>query len=168
VHGEGWPTFTIVQTFGGPDTDGGIWSQPLPHEVRFMAFNALVHRANGICYFSYWPRAPHTWAAVTTINRDIRRIVPWLVNPGEEVKAEVDNAAVEVRARKVGDGWIVIATNTEPKPATVALKVEGLGDASLALPYENRVARTKGGTWRENFDAHEAKVYLVGDEPEWP
>src|SRR2546430_6864602 len=33
-----------------------VWAVPLPHEVRFMAYQALVHRATGILYFSYWPR----------------------------------------------------------------------------------------------------------------
>ena len=49
--------FMFVETFGGPDTDFGKWAQPLPHGVWFMAFNALVHRANGILNFPYRPRA---------------------------------------------------------------------------------------------------------------
>ena len=56
-----------------------IWAVPQPHEVRFMAFNALVHRANGILYFSYWPRATITWASVTELNKDIERVVPRLL-----------------------------------------------------------------------------------------
>src|SRR3954467_4329003 len=56
VHGRGWPHWTYIQTFGGPETDNGVWAVPLPHEVRFMAYQALVHRATGILYFSYWPR----------------------------------------------------------------------------------------------------------------
>jgi hypothetical protein len=168
VHGESWPTFTFVQTFGGPDTDGGLWAQPTPSQVRFMAFNALVHRANGILYFSHWPRAPITWSSIRDLNRDIRRIVPWLIAEGEEVKATVDNLAIEVRARKVGSSWIVIATNTEPKGAMATFTVPQIGDLALTLPYENRVTKTKNGAWRENFDAHEAKVYVTGDEPAWP
>ncbi|MBA3271032.1 MAG: hypothetical protein H0T71_11015 [Acidobacteria bacterium] len=168
VNGAGWPNLTFVQTFGGPETDGGIWSQPLPHEVRFMAFNALVHRANGICYFSYWPRAPITWNAVAEVNRDIRRIVPWLIAEGEEVKAQADHPSVEIRARKVGDGWMVIATNKEPRACAAILTVPPLGDATLTLPFESRRVNIHAGRWREQFDPHEVRVYLNGDEPEWP
>src|SRR4029078_5710465 len=101
VHGPHLPDFTFIQTFGGADSDGGKWAQPLPHEVRFMAFSALVHRANGILYFSYWPRAAATWSAIATLNRDIERLAPWLVAPGEEMAASAAHPAIEIRAKKI-------------------------------------------------------------------
>lgn len=55
IHGANWPQWTYIQTFGGPEADNGVWAVPLPHEVRFMVYQALVHRATGILYFSYWP-----------------------------------------------------------------------------------------------------------------
>jgi hypothetical protein len=170
INGPQWPTFTAIQTFGGPDTDGGLWAQPLPHEVRFMAFNALVHRANGILYFSYWPRAPITWASVARLNRDIERLVPWLVTPGEEKSVTSSDSAIEVRAKKVGDaGWMVIATNNQPKPVKTTFKVDGMGDAALTMPFvSGRTVQAKGGQWSERFAPHEEKVYLVGPEPEVP
>lgn len=170
VHGPGWPNFTFIQTFGGPETDGGQWAQPLPHEVRFMAFNALVHRANGILYFSHWPRAAVTWDSVAKLNRDIERLVPWLIAPGEEKPASAADEAVQIRARKVGDGgWMIIATNTSPKSCRTTLTVEGLGDAALETPFENRRAVVcKAGHWPVRFAAYEEKVYLVGAEPDWP
>jgi hypothetical protein len=168
VHGEGWANFTFIQTFGGPDSDGGKWAQPLPHEVRFMAFNALVHRAAGILYFSYWPRDKVTWASVTKLNRDLNRLVPWLLAPGEEKAAKSDEAAVEVRAKKVGGGWMVIATNDEPKPCRATLSVDGLSDGVLRVPFEGRTVGVEGGKWQERFAAHEVHAYLMGDEPRLP
>jgi hypothetical protein len=168
VHGPYWPNFTFIQTFGGPETDGGIWAQPLPSEVRFMAFNALVHRANGILYFSYWPRAQNTWAAIAKLNRDIEQIVPWLIAPGEERTILSDNPAVEIRARKTAGGWICIATNTEPKSCDAVFKLEGLGSTELRSPYENRTILVQNDQWREHFAAYEERVYLHGVEPEWP
>jgi hypothetical protein len=98
-----------------PETDNGLWAQPLPHEVRFMVFNALVHRANGIMYFSYWPRAPITWASVAELNRDLERLVPWLLAPGGEATMTSSERPVEVRAKKVGDaGWMILATTRTP------------------------------------------------------
>jgi hypothetical protein len=171
VHGAGWPNFTFVQTFGGPETDGGLWAQPLPHEVRYMAFNALVHRANGILYFSYWPRAPQTWVAVAEINRDIERIVPWLLNSGEERRAKSDDAAVEARARKAGDGWLVIVTNGSPKPVVTGLSVDGLGDVTLRPSggaSAGEPTDVKAGHWSERLAGYEAKVYTVRHTPPWP
>jgi hypothetical protein len=169
VNGPSWPTFTVIQTFGGPDTDAGRWAQPLPHEVRFMAFNALVHRANGILYFSYWPRAPITWASVATLNRDIERLVPWLLAPGEEKTVTSSDPAVEVRAKQVGDACMIIATNSQRKPTRTIIKVDGMGDAVLTLPFvAGRTVDAKDGSWTERFGPHEERVYLVGREPQLP
>lgn len=167
VHGKGWPNFTIVQTFGGPDTDGGKWSQPLPHEVRFMVMDALVHRANGIFYFSYWPKAPLTWASITDLNKDIERLVPWLLAEGDEGRATSSEAQVEIRAKRVGDGnWMILVANTEAKPVETELKVEGLGSTVISSPFERRDVRTHGpGAWWERLGAHETRAYVVGEEP---
>ena len=167
VNGAGWPNFTFIQTFGGPDTDHGKWAQPLPHEVRFMAFNALVHRANGILYFSYWPRAPITWASVAELNRDIDRLVPWLLAEGEERSARANVEGVEVRAKRVGStSWMIIVTNGSMKPCAARIEVEGLANALLRMPFEaGRTLHAQGGGWTERLAAHDVKVYLAGDEP---
>lgn len=167
VNGPSWPTFTFIQTFGGPDSDGGKWAQPLPYEVRFMVFNALVHRANGIFYFSYWPRAPITWASVATLNREIAQLTPRLLAPGEEMTAQSSDAAIEVRAKKIAPrGWMIIATNSSPRPIRTIIKVEQMGDEIIHAAGEAEMRRNaKAGQWSDNFAAHEAKVYLSGDEP---
>jgi len=161
VHGEGWPVFTFVQTFGGPETDGGLWAQPLGHEVRFMVFDALVSRANGIFYFSYWPRAAGTWAEVGRVNTQLRRLTPWLVGNGQEAVAKASEDAVRVRARRVGASWMVIVVNTSRKEVEAKLGVEGLADGKLRMPFEGlREIGVKGGGWSERLEGHEVKVYL--------
>jgi hypothetical protein len=172
INGPSWPTFTVIQTFGGSDSDGGLWAQPMPHEVRFMAFNALVHRANGLAYFSYWPRAIATWASVTQLNKDVERLVPWLLAKGEERKAISSDGAVEIRAKRLegkSGSWMIIATNGSPKEVRAKLNVNGMADARLSMPFDNgRTVDAKAGEWNERFAAYDVKVYLVGPEPEWP
>src|SRR5204863_2779537 len=97
IHGPGWPQWTYIQTFGGPETDNGVWAVPLPHEVRFMTYQALVHRATGILYFSYWPRQARTWQSLGSVNREIQRLIPRLVAPGRELLIKADAASVQVR-----------------------------------------------------------------------
>ena len=91
IHGQQWPQWTFIQTFGGPETDGGVWAVPLPHELRFMAYQALVHRATGILYFSYWPQQPRTWQSLATLNREIQALVPRLVAPGHDTMLKADD-----------------------------------------------------------------------------
>jgi hypothetical protein len=168
VNGPNWPNFVFVQTFGGPNSDGGKWAQPLPHEVRFMAFSALVHRANGILYFSYWPQATVTWNSISQLNKDITHLVPWLVSPGMEMTASTSDENIQIRARKVGDSWMILTTNLSQKPIDATLTVKDLGDAKLRMPFENRERSTKAGQWRERFDAYAEHTYLLGDEPALP
>jgi hypothetical protein len=168
VHGANWPHLSFIQTFGGEKTDGGKWAQPTPAEVRCMTFIALVHRANGILDFSYWPQAPETWQSIGQLNRDLYRIVPWLIAPGgKEMPAKSSDAAIEMRARKIANSCLIIAVNTERKwHPGVALNVESLADQPLRMAYENREIKPSAGKWIESFAPMEEKVYLVGAEPE--
>ena len=168
VNGPNWPNFAFIQTFGGPNSDGGKWAQPLPHEVRFMAFSALVHRANGILYFSYWPQAPITWNSISKLNCDIEHLVPWLISPGKEMSGTSSDESVQIRARKVGDSWMIVTTNISQKPIDATLTVNDLGDVKLAMPFENRNVSVKAGTWRERFGAYAEHTYLLGDAPILP
>jgi hypothetical protein len=168
VNGTSWANFAFIQTFGGPNSDGGKWAQPLPHEVRFMAFSALVHRANGILYFSYWPQAPVTWNSISQLNKDIQHLVPWLISPGKEMPASTSDENIQIRARKVGSSWMVIATNVSQKPIDATLTVKDLGEAKLAMPFEQRTVSIRSGAWRERFDAYAEHTYLLGEQPPLP
>jgi len=167
VHGINWPNWTYIQIFGGPETDGGKWAQPLPHEVRCMAFIALVHRATGILYFSYWPKAPRTWTAVGELNKDIHRIIPWLVAPGKEMPTESSDAALQVRCRRTEKGGIVIAVNTSASFMDAEVRVPGIGSERLKTPLANtKELRTSKDTLKDRFAPFEARVYTWGEEPE--
>jgi hypothetical protein len=166
IHGSNWPQWTYIQVFGGPETDNGVWTVPLPHEVRLMAYQALVHRANGILYFSYWPRQPRTWQSVAALNREIQQLVPRLVAPGKESTAKVNTTHVQVRAR-IGDSrsGLVIALNTSPRFVQTYIEL-GQAPAELTLPFEGRVVQPSSkGIWAERFGPYAAHVYVWGPEP---
>jgi len=165
VHGANWPTWAYIQVFGGPDTDGGKWAQPLPHEVRCMTFIALVHKATGILYFSYWPKAPRTWDSIGPLNRDIHRIVPWLVAKGTELEARASRPAVHVRARRVGPGGIVLAVNTSPAFVTAEITLPGLPANELDMPLAGRRVPVAVGKFRDTFGPYAEKVFTWGPEP---
>ncbi|MBN1491954.1 MAG: hypothetical protein JXA69_18725 [Phycisphaerae bacterium] len=165
VHGANWPNWTYIQDFGGPDTDGGKWAQPLPHEVRCMTYIALVHRATGILYFSYWPKAPQTWNSLGPLNREIHRLVPWLVAEGKELPAKVSAEAVQVRARKVASGGVILAVNTRPVFTRVDIAVADVPADALTMLFVNRSVPVANGVFRERFGPYEAKVYTWGTEP---
>ena len=167
VHGNpNWPHWTYVQDFGGPETEGGKWAQPTAAEVRCMTFIALVHRANGILIFSYWPKAPEMWNSIGPLNRDVARVAPWVMAEGTELPVKVSSEQVQARARKLANGsWIVMAVNTERTAADATLTIDGLGDLKLTSLIDAKHAKASGGTLERRFAPCEAVVLTSGPAP---
>lgn len=195
VHGEPWPNWTYIQVFGGPETDGGKWAVPLPHEIRFMAYQALVHRATAILYFAYWPRQPRMWQSIAALNREIQQIVPRLVTPGIEFRPEVDSPSIQIRGRGFSTyrypgaastrpelaeeekSWraqyeskhlpsgLVIAVNTSPKFVQTTIRLKRFRQ-DLRETIEGRdIHYEQDGSWTERFPPYGVHVYEWGDEP---
>jgi hypothetical protein len=174
IHGRNWPQWTYIQTFGGAEADNGVWAVPLPHEVRFMAYQALVHRATGLLYFSYWPQAPRTWQSIASLNAEVQQLVPRLVAPGQEIAASADAASVQVRVRKLSggveprrsgyDAGVVIAINTSPRFVQTEIRAQSL-PVELSLPFEGRTVTTQDGRWSERFPPYGVHVYVWGRDP---
>jgi hypothetical protein len=167
IHSQQWPQWTYIQTFGGPETDGGVWAVPLPHELRFMTYQALVHRATGILYFSYWPQQPRTWQSLATLNREVQTLVPRLVAPGHDVMLKADNASIQVRQRSIskGNSGLVIAINTTRKFVQAVLHFEH-GAPEIIAPFEGRTIKpSTKGKLSERFSPYGVHVYTWGAEP---
>lgn len=166
IHGPNWPAWTYIQSFGGPETDHGVWAVPLPHEIRFMVYQALVHRSTGILYFSYWPRQQRMWQSIAPLNREIHQLIPRLVAPGTEGKCTASTPQIQTRLRTMGNSsksGLFIAINTTPKFVASELKAENV-PSELKLPFENRSVVTKDGRWKQRFGPYEAHVYVWGEE----
>ena len=169
VHHPNWPVWTYIQIFGGPDTDGGKWAVPEPEEVRCMTYIALVHRANAMLYFSYWAKEPRTWAGVGEVVGELNLLTPWLIADGTEQPAKSSNEQVQVRAKKVSTGWLIMAVNTDRSEVEAKLTVEGLGNTRLRMPFNhNREVRPTDGAFTEKFAPCEAKVFGIGRPPPPP
>jgi hypothetical protein len=168
IHGRNWPQWTYIQTFGGAEADNGVWAVPLPHEVRFMAYQALVHRATGLLYFSYWPQARRTWQSIASLNAEVQQLVPRLVAPGVEGEASADDPAIQVRFRKgksPDDAGVIIAINTSPRFVQTGIAAKQL-PLEMPLPFEGRSVTTKNDRWSERFPPYGVHVYVWGQEPE--
>ncbi len=167
IHGPGWPQWTFIQTFGGPEADQGVWAVPLPHELRFMAYQALVHRTTGLLYFSYWPQQPRTWQSLATLNKEIQALVPRLVAPGQDTMLTTSNPDIQVRQRSSRDNkWgVIIAINTTPKFAQTTLHLPRSA-SELTAPFESRTVKpSTKGELTERFPPYGVHVFTWGPEP---
>jgi hypothetical protein len=163
-HAANWPHWPYIQIFGGPDTDGGKWKQPEPGEVRCMVYDALVHRANGIFYFSYWPKAPKTWSAVGVLNDELRRLAPWLLAHGKENEARSNLPQVQVRAKAGHDGksGVVLLVNTSPDPCTAEMTIPQLPAKSLRPLFDGHTFKPVKGAFTEKLSGYDTRAYVWG------
>jgi hypothetical protein len=169
VHHPNWPVWTYIQIFGGPDTDGGKWAVPEPEEIRCMTYIALVHRANAMLYFAYWAKEPRMWASVGDVVSELRLLTPWLIADGQECPVTSSTEQVQVRAKKVSTGWLIIAVNTDRSEVKATLTIEGLGNTRLRMPFNNnRDVRPVDGQLTETFAPCEVKVFGIGRSPPAP
>ena len=166
IHRPNWPHWPFIQIFGGPKCENGKWKQPDPAEVRCMVYTALIHRANGIFYFSYWPKAPKTWAAVGVLNRELRRMTPWLVAPGKELEAKSNLPAVQVRAKSAADGktGIVLVSNTTPEPHYVEISIPQLPAKELTGLFDHHTFRPVKNRFTEKLRPYATRAYTWGKE----
>jgi hypothetical protein len=164
-HHPNWPHWPYIQIFGGADCEGGKWKQPDPAEVRCMVYIALVHRANGIFYFSYWPKAPKTWESVGVLNRELHRMSPWLVAKGAELEVKSSLPQVQARARTVADGktGIVLLINTTSEPHYVEISIPQLPTKELKGLFDHHSFKPVENKFTEKLQPYDTRAYIWGD-----
>jgi hypothetical protein len=132
-----------------------------------MAYQALVHRATGILYFSYWPQQPRTWQSLATVNSEIQTIVPRLVAPGHDTMPKADDPNIQVRRRAAPESksGLIIAINTSPKFTQTIVYLKN-GVTELTAPFEGRTLKpSPKGDLTERFSPYGVHVYTWGPEP---
>ncbi len=167
LHGPNWPHWPFIQIFGGANCENGKWKQPDPAEVRCMVYIALVHRANGIFYFSYWPKAPKTWASVGVLNGELRRMTPWLVAQGRELEAKSSLPDVQVRVRSVNAGktGLVLLINTTDQPHYVEISIPELPATRLTALFSHHTFKPVKNKFTEKLGPYDTRAYSWGNEP---
>jgi hypothetical protein len=170
LHGRNWPHWPFIQIFGGTNTDGGKWKQPEPGEARCLVYIALVHRAQGIFYFSYWPQAPKTWAAVGVLNQEIQQLTPWLLAEGNEISASSTNPAVHIRAKQLNhsSAGMLLAVNTTGVVAPTEVSIPGRDTLELRNPFDQSPKPSRLGKIQGTLGPYETWAYVWGRNPKQP
>jgi hypothetical protein len=166
LHRPNWTHWPFIQIFGGVDCEDGKWKQPEPAEVRAMVYNGLVHRANGIFYFSYWPKAPKTWAAVGVLNDELRRMTPWLVAQGRELETKSSLPEVQVRAKSVDDRktGLVLLNNTTAQPHYVEISIPELPAGELRELFTHHTFKPVKNRFTEKMGPYDTRAYVWGEK----
>jgi len=104
---------------------------PTREEVRNMAFQCLIHGANGLIFYSYFDlkRDPlgfeKRWADVTAVGREIRALIPVLLStdPPPPVRLAHYTPHVHFTTKQRGRQVYLLAVNTSPEEQTVTFRL---------------------------------------------
>jgi hypothetical protein len=147
VNGEK-PIFMVLQGFGWAElskTPGQPSGAVMPtlHQSRFMAYQSIVHGANGILYWgtAYTQKPSPFWS-------DLRSLVSELAAMEDVLSAETVGDAtaahlvqpkpgVRLMHKRVGGFNFVIVVNETPDSMPVAITVPGLKAPTLRRLFEN-------------------------------
>lgn len=162
VHGNGYPAWPYIQSFGG--TEG--FDVPSRAEERAMVYIALAHRAKGIMFFSYYPSLTETWAEVKKLVGEMKQLAPFYCLPDQEPALGNTNAAVHTRLIQIGNSGLIIAVNTDYNAQTTTITIPSPAPATLTLPLEGGgTVPVTAGSFTASFDSLGVHVYQWGPTP---
>lgn len=177
VAGIGKPVFVVLQAFAwealrDQDPDPNAIRYPSYHESRFMAYNSIIHGANGLHYWgiSYVPVKHPFLADLSKVLQEIRERIPMIL--GEDLayqpvlryheRGSTIVSGIELLCKQTDDGIYIIAANTGIDPAAadfLALPPELSGADRLEVLEENRSVTIENGSFFDEFDGLDVHVY---------
>jgi hypothetical protein len=174
VGGVSRPLFMVLQGFSWEmlrredDRDPAMVLYPSHPESRFMAYNAIIHGANGIVYWGTYftpPEAPF-WDDLKSTTRELGEMQEVLSAPSldqeigikyHELGYSVD-AGVEILVKAFQGDVYLITANADRYPAKASL--DGLNDFKQArVLTEDREIDILDGEITDRYEAFEVHIY---------
>jgi len=174
VAGKGKPVFMVLQGFAwemlreAKDREERMVQYPNYHETRFMAYNAIIHGANGIIYWGtyYTPQPSPFWTNLAAVTKELgsmqevlaaRTIDLPLTTEYQELGHSVD-AGVELLAKSVKGITYLLTANADKNPAQVSLR--GLREFTRATVLsEGRQVKLDQGVLTDYYAPFAVHVY---------
>jgi hypothetical protein len=150
--------------------------KPTPKQVKAEVWISLVHGSHGIVYFchEFKPQFdehallddPEMLAAVTAINRQIRRLAPALnspsVNGAVTVESSNKDVPVATMVKKQGGATYVFAVAMKPGETEATFTLEGLpAEAQVRVLGERRSLEPTDGKLRDHFSDWDVHLYRI-------
>ena len=168
------PLFMVLQGFAWEmlkdehDRNSDMILYPTYEQSRFMAFNAIVHGANGI---NYW--GTHTTPQPSPFMDDLNRVTKELAQMQNilssrsvdldiektyhELRYSIDTG-IEILSKKMIDRYFLLTVNSDKNPIRITL--ENLGDYKLArVIKENRTIPIQDGKFTDDYAPFDVHIY---------
>ena len=159
------PVWAVLQAFPWPGK-----RLPTPQEVRCMTYQALVHGASGVFYYTYrvdgWNYTlvgTPLWEEIGALAREISGLSGVLASPGSG--AMVDSG-IHFCEKRAGNATYLIAVNVDPEQRAFEYELPAQVNR-VEVAFEARYLAISGGILRDSFRPYSTHVYLVGESAPW-
>lgn len=175
VAGPDRAVFMVLQAFAWEnlrekDPDPALVLYPTAAQLRFMAWQSVVHGVNGLIWWglSYPPREAPLWEDLKSVARDLSRVREALAAAAVKLPLKLVyhdtghslDRGIEWIAKPLGRDTLLIAVNGDPNPVDVT--IEGLNRFKEFAPTvgSGSVEWTKGAL-RAQFEPFGTKVWRM-------
>ncbi len=168
------PLFMVLQGFAWEmlkppaERDTSMILYPTYEQTRYMAYDAIVHGANGVIYWGtrHAPQPSEFIAGLNRITGELAEMKEVLASKNasirirktyHELRYSVD-AGVEILAKKYKGSLYLLTVNSDKNP--VRLTLSGLGNYKNAeVLTENRVLKVVGGRITDDYKPFDTHIY---------
>lgn len=176
VAGPNKPVFMVLQGFSwemlrkAGERDSSKILYPTFEQSRFMAYDAIIHGANGILYWgtAYTPQPSAFWTNLKRVVRELADLQDVLAAGTEslpviktyhETGHSID-AGVEFIAKKANGEVYLLSANADKNP--VKTTFSGLSDFShVRVLNENRSLAIVDGSFTDSYDPFAVHIYKL-------
>lgn len=176
VAGPDKPMFMVLQGFAWEmlrkpqERDSSKILYPTFQQSRFMAFNAIIHGANGILYWgtAYTPQPSEFWSNLKKVTAELAGLQEVLAARREPLTIEkiyhemghsID-AGVEILVKRVGDDYYLLTANADKNPVKATLT--GLPSAaSVEVLNEDREIAVTDGRFTDFYEPFAVHIYRL-------
>lgn len=175
VGGPGRAVFAVLQAFAWEnlrekDRDPAMILYPTRQQLRFMAWQAVVHGANGVLFWglSSTPSGAPLWSDLKSVAREFSALKEALAARAVSLPLQLEyhdrghslDRGIEWTARPASQGTLLIAVNADRHP--VEATFGGLGQfRQCEALFESRRIDWRQGSWRDTFAPFETHIYRL-------
>jgi len=174
VTGSGKPLFMVLQGFSWEmlrkenDRDPKMIKYPTYEESRFMAFNAIIHGANGIVYWgtSYTPQPSSFWFDLKKVTHELGKMQNILAAHNVKMKIEKEyhelghsvDAGIEMLVKNYNNKTYLLTANADKNPAKITFK-SLINYTNGNVLTENRTIQIKDGEMTDTYKPFDVHIY---------
>ncbi|HNT74447.1 MAG TPA: fibronectin type III domain-containing protein [Anaerolineae bacterium] len=161
-------TSKYCELSGRGENDG-----PYPSEIRNEVWQAIVHGAKAIGYFTHsWECPGYTQFCLSTeqeveltrINQQITALAPAILGPDRSQRVSAQESGggrVDVTAREYNGDLYIFVVNLERASEAVIFTVDGISSATVEVIDESRNITLNDGQFEDTFEELAVHLYRI-------